>query len=265
MTPWKHAAFGLAATLVVFGVSLSPGPVADEAPQPVTLGQLDTWLFAGPEEFYRVGDRVLRYEAAEDLKVVFSSALAEDPLSTPGAPVQVETLRALLDRIDAALPGVGISSPKVRGLLEDAQAPRGDIDVVLVPPSLAVLGTRPQAGYEAVAEAARDLGCIAYQAVPYAERHPTAEQRRWRLVGATVRISAELPAARFEDCLFRALLIALGLHHTERLAFDPTPLRAAERVEALRVLSLVYRPEVESGMTRTDLLATLRAEGLVAD
>ncbi len=226
---------------------------------------LDKWLFAGEEEFYRVGDRVLRYPENVDLPVVFSSFLAPDPLSTASALDQAESLQALLHQIGPALTNVGLLPMKVRGLEEEAETPRGVVRVFLAPPSLRLLPAGPLAGYEAVVEAAEAIRCVTFQSVPYAERHPTAEDRRWRLVGATIRIDATLPLPRFEDCLFRSLLIALGLHHSERLAFDPAPLTPEERAEALAVLSLVYHPEVESGMTREQFLAVLRAEGLLAE
>jgi hypothetical protein len=226
---------------------------------------LDIWLFEGAEEFYRVGDRILRYPKGESVETLFSSLLGPDPMAAPGAEDRLPTVRETISSIDAAVPDIGLRPVRVRGLVEEAETPQAHVRLLLARPGLLDSDIRPAAGYEAVTAAAKHLGCLTFQAVPYEDRHPTRESRVWQLVGANVRIDATLPPPRFADCLFRSLLIALGLHHTQRLAFDPAPLSPAERAEALQVLALVYHPEVESGMTRRDFLTVLRRHDLLAE
>jgi hypothetical protein len=256
----RSAAF--AAALTVTTASLA---VESSAADRAEVEDLEIWLFAGDEEFYRVGDRILRYPVGASLDILFSSLLGPDPMAAPAARKRLAAALRTLAQMRPAAATVDLQAMYVRGLVQEAEEPRADIRLLLARPELRASGVRPAAGYEAIYEAAQDIGCMTMHAVPYEERHPTQETPVWRLVGADVRIDARLPPERFEDCLFRSLLIALGLHHTERLAFDPAPLTPAERAEALAVLALVYHPRVESGMTREEFLAVLRAEGLVAE
>ena len=51
--------------------------------------------------------------------------------------------------------------------------------------------------------------------------------------------------------------------YNSALALDEGLMNPDERAAALSVLSLVYRPEVEPGMTRDDFYAALGPAGLI--
>jgi hypothetical protein len=235
------------------------------AAEPVTLPALDRWLFLEADDGYLVGTRVLKHPMP--VPVTMGTFRGVNPYDHALTPQLERTLLPALEEIAAA---TGVSGLQVEGLI--VYPPRydpdlGGIAIFAVDRGYDFLRGSPLAGYGAVVSAGAEVGCHTYQEVPYAARHPSLPEaeRDWTLAYSLVEVDPDLPEARYADCLFRALLIALGLHHTERLAFDPTPLSAAERAEALQVLALVYQPDVESGMTRSEFLAVLRARGLLTD
>lgn len=238
---------------------------ADEA---VPVAALDRWLFHHRGDFYLVGDRVLKF-AWPQIPVTVTPERPPGFLATPTGQGVAALLRAALSTIEAETRGIrfGRVEPFERRTVYRGGIVLGVVIRLRNPREDRGIFGRPWAGYEEIAKAGAEVGCNTYQEVPYAERHPSVPvgERRWRLLEGSAGIHMTLPLARFEDCLFRSLLIALGLHHTERLAFDPAPLTPEERTEALSVLSLVYHPSVESGMTRNQFLAVLRNEGLLAE
>ena len=123
----------------------------------------------------------------------------------------------------------------------------------------------PTSGLRDYASVAAASGCYAYARPDVAGL--SAGQPvgiTGRIVRAAVILRDDLEGGRLEDCLFRGFVIALGLHLTERLAFDFQPLSEEERAEALAVLRLVHHPKVTPGMRRGDFFRLLRREGLIA-
>jgi hypothetical protein len=66
-----------------------------------------------------------------------------------------------------------------------------------------------------------------------------------------------------DHCLFKALLVALGLHPTEGFFFKEGPVTPEEQARALAALALVYHPAVKPGMTEQAFVETLLENDLI--
>ena len=66
-----------------------------------------------------------------------------------------------------------------------------------------------------------------------------------------------------DHCLFKALLVALGLHPTESFFFKEGPVTPAEQARALAALQLVYHPAVKPGMDEETFVRTLLDNDLI--
>ena len=92
-----------------------------------------------------------------------------------------------------------------------------------------------------------DLGCVARPNFSYAG----AEERRWMprdeafiLRKSFIATWHRLDEPTVDHCLFKALLVALGLHPTEGFFFKEGPVTPEEQARALAALALVYHPAV---------------------
>lgn len=69
--------------------------------------------------------------------------------------------------------------------------------------------------------------------------------------------------ATVDHCLFKALLVSLGLHPTEGFFFKSGPVAAPEQARALAALGLLYHPAVTPGMNEQDFTQALLQHNLI--
>jgi hypothetical protein len=110
------------------------------------------------------------------------------------------------------------------------------------------------------------LGCVARPSFWYSggeDRPLQPPEEAFALRQAFIATWHRLDEPTVDHCLFKALLVALGLHPTEGFFFKEGPVTPAEQARALAALQLVYHPAVKPGMTKDEFVATLLAEGLI--
>ncbi len=66
-----------------------------------------------------------------------------------------------------------------------------------------------------------------------------------------------------DHCLFKALLVSLGLHPTEGFFFKSGPVTPPEQARALAALALLYHPAITPGMNEQDFTQTLLQHNLI--
>ncbi|MBB3066412.1 hypothetical protein [Limibacillus halophilus] len=66
-----------------------------------------------------------------------------------------------------------------------------------------------------------------------------------------------------EHCLFRGLLVGLGLHMTPDFYLTAAPLSPAQQARALAALKLLYHPAVQAGMDEESFVQTLLDHDLI--
>jgi hypothetical protein len=111
-----------------------------------------------------------------------------------------------------------------------------------------------------------ELGCVAHPSFWYSggeERHLLPPEEAFLVRQAFIATWHRLDEPTVDHCLFKALLVALGLHPTEGFFFKEGPVTPAEQARALAALQLVYHPAVKPGMTREQFVTSLLAEGLI--
>ena len=111
-----------------------------------------------------------------------------------------------------------------------------------------------------------DLGCVGRPDFFYTdghERHLLPPEEAFIVRKSFVATWHRLDEPTVDHCLFKALLVALGLHPTEGFFFKEGPVTPDEQARALAALALVYHPAVQPGMTEPEFTAALLENGLI--
>jgi hypothetical protein len=117
-----------------------------------------------------------------------------------------------------------------------------------------------------IGERMEAIGCVSTPALP---RNWSRDQdfmvplKSYALETAFIATWHRLDEPTVDHCLFKALLVALGLHPTKGFFFKEGPVTPEEQARALAALQLVYHPAVKPGMTKDEFVGTLLAEGLI--
>ena len=110
------------------------------------------------------------------------------------------------------------------------------------------------------------LGCVAHPDFFYTgghDRDQLPREEAFIVNQAFIATWHRLGEPTVDHCLFKALLVALGLHPTEGFFFKEGPVTPEEQARALAALALVYHPAVKPGMTEGEFVDVLLENGLI--
>ena len=244
----RAPAISFLAALAALGVALSMAagvPSAGHSESAVARATVETYLFLPRSDTYLVGDRIAKWEA--------------DPLVVLYRETDRKLVQKLVDRIHQR-EAMGEWRILILPPIDELRAGGYDNPTLTLDVDTAgferFMAKGPLRGLEAYHEAAWTRGCYARPEVSYARRD-------FVIRSGYILAREGLEIAVLEDCFFRGLLLVAGLMYSSALALDEGLMNPDERAAALSVLSLVYRPEVEPGMTRDDFYAALGSAGLI--
>ncbi|MEJ1995317.1 MAG: hypothetical protein P8X75_08890, partial [Limibacillus sp.] len=109
-------------------------------------------------------------------------------------------------------------------------------------------------------------GCAVRHRLPrpgFMDENFTPPRTAYAIDTAFIATYHRLDEPTVDHCLFKALLVALGLHPTEGFFFKEGPVTPEEQARALAALALVYHPAVEPGMTEQAFTAALLEHDLI--
>ncbi len=111
-------------------------------------------------------------------------------------------------------------------------------------------------------------GCSAYPDFYFTELAWTGEgemppAEKYRVHDGRIGIFHRLGEPTVEHCLFRALMVTLGLHPTEEFFFKDGPVTPEEQAKALAALKLLYHPAITPGMDEWHFIQTLLNKDLI--
>lgn len=232
---------GLFAAAVLCSASLSQA--ADEG---LSRETVDTYLFLPDSKAYLIGDRTYRWES--DLIVMLfredERALIEDLVDRLHDSGLGDRRIFLLPAMEEVVQG-GYDTPTLEIIINTEH-----FEHMLAPGALA--------GLEAYQDHAKQMGCYALAQVPYLKTGDYIIQR------AQIVARDTLSPRALEDCLFRGLLINLGLMYSPTLAFDDEPMTEEARADALGVLRALYDPAIDPGLSREDFFDALVRHGYLS-
>jgi hypothetical protein len=111
-------------------------------------------------------------------------------------------------------------------------------------------------------------GCSAYPAFYATEYAWTGEgamspAQKYRVHQGFIGIFHRLGEPTVEHCLFRALMVTLGLHPTEEFFFKEGPVTPEEQAKALAALALLYDPAITPGLDEWHFVQTLLNRNMI--
>lgn len=243
MARWSLAV-GLAAGSALL-ISTGSALPAEPGTAAVPRATVESYLFLPRSDTYLVGDRIAKWEA-DPLVVLYRES---DRSLVEAVVEQIHAHDALGEWRVLILPPID----ELRAGGHDHPTLTIDVDTAGFERFMA---NGPLRGLEAYHESARARGCYA--------RPEVSHFRRDLVIRSGYILAREdLTPAALEDCLFRGFLLVAGLMYSPALALGEGRMSKEERAAALSVLALVYRPEVEAGMTREEFYAAVQAAGLV--
>lgn len=117
-----------------------------------------------------------------------------------------------------------------------------------------------------IGERMEEIGCHARPSFWYsggAERDSLPPEDAFTVNQAFIATWHNVGEPTVDHCLFKALLVALGLHPTEGFFFKEGPVTPEEQARALAALALLYHPAVKPGMTEDEFVAVLLENDLI--
>ncbi len=111
-------------------------------------------------------------------------------------------------------------------------------------------------------------GCGAYPAFYATENAWTGKgamspAQKYRVHQGFIGIFHRLGEPTVEHCLFRALMVTLGLHPTEAFFFKEDPVTPEEQAKALAALKLLYHPAITPGLDEWHFVQTLLNRNMI--
>ncbi|MET4805552.1 hypothetical protein [Limibacillus sp. MBR-115] len=111
-------------------------------------------------------------------------------------------------------------------------------------------------------------GCSAHPAFHATENAWTGEgemppAEKYRVHQGRIGIFHRLGEPTVEHCLFRALMVTLGLHPTEAFFFKEGPVTPEEQAKALAALKLLYHPAITPGLDEWHFVQTLLNRNMI--
>ena len=117
-----------------------------------------------------------------------------------------------------------------------------------------------------IGERMEKIGCFARPSLPYLKSAQTVTDIApldFEIQKAFIATWHRLDEPTVDHCLFKALLVALGLHPTEGFFFKEGPVTPEEQARALAALKLLYHPAIKPGMTEDEFVSTLLENNLI--
>ncbi|MET4805479.1 hypothetical protein [Limibacillus sp. MBR-115] len=111
-------------------------------------------------------------------------------------------------------------------------------------------------------------GCGAYPDFYFTELAWTGKgamspAQKYRVHRGRIGIFHRLGEPTVEHCLFRALMVTLGLHPTEAFFFKEGPVPPEEQAKALAALKLLYHPAITPGLDEWHFVQTLLNRNMI--